>query len=110
MFKAAKYRLQAVLPAALFIAITGYFAWNAVHGSRGLEAQAAERVQLANAQADFARQDALRAQWERKIGALADKSVARDMLDDQARAVLNLASPSDIVVALPPPQSSGAAK
>lgn len=110
MLKAAKYRLRAILPPALFLAITGYFAWNAVHGSRGLEAQAAERVQLATAQADYAREDALRAQWETKIGALADKSVARDMLDDQARAVLNLASPADIVVALPPPQPAGAAK
>ncbi len=110
MLKAAKYRLRAVLPPALFLAITGYFAWNAVHGSRGLEAQAAERVQLASAQADFAKQDALRGQWEMKISSLADKSVARDMLDDQARAVLNLASPSDIVVPLPLQPNTGATK
>ncbi len=110
MIKAAKYRLRAVLPPALFLLITGYFGWNAVHGARGLEAQSAEQAQLAAAQANFTRVDALRTQWETKISALADKSVAPDMLDNQARAVLNLASPSDIVVALPPPPAAAVAK
>ncbi len=102
MIKAARYRLRATLPPALFLMITCYFGWNAVHGARGLEAQSAERADLAKAQANFASVDAVRAQWETKIADLADKSVAPDMLDDQARAVLNLASPADIVVKLPP--------
>jgi cell division protein FtsB len=87
----------------LFLLITGYFGWNAVHGARGLEAQSAERAQLAMAQANFASVDARRATWETKITDLADKSIAPDMLDGQARAVLNLAAPADIVVPLQAP-------
>jgi cell division protein FtsB len=106
LLRELKRRLLAALPPVIFLAITGYFAWNAVHGSRGLEAQARERAQLAMAQQDFAQVDALRAQWQTRIADLGGPAIAPDMLDAQARAVLNLAEPADLVVALP---ASGAA-
>ena len=101
MLRAIKLRLRAMLPPAIFLLITGYFAWNAVHGARGLEAQAAERLALAKAQQNFAAVDALRNQWELKIASLSDASIAADVLDNQARLVLNLADPADMVVKLP---------
>ncbi len=101
MLRELKRRLLAMLPPAIFLAITGYFAWNAVHGSRGLEAQAIERQKLAQEQQDFAAIDAQRAQWETRIADLGGPQIAPDMLDEQARKVLNLAAPADLVVELP---------
>ncbi len=91
-----------MVPPVIFLAITWYFGWNAVHGARGLEAQANERAELARAQQNFTAVDMLRAQWEVRVADLGGASIAPDMLDEQARQVLNLAEPSDLVVKLPP--------
>ncbi len=101
MLRELKRRLLAMVPPLIFLAITGYFAWNAVHGARGLEAQQNERRQLAQAQQNFSAVDALRAQWETRIADLGGPAIAPDMLDQQARKVLNLADPADLVVDIP---------
>ncbi len=101
MFRELKRRFLASLPPAIFLAITGYFAWNAVHGARGLEAQAAEQTELAKAKLQFAAVDAARQLWETKIAALGNQSIDPDMLDVQLRQILSLAGPADLVVNLP---------
>jgi cell division protein FtsB len=100
LFRALKNRLRAIAPSAVLLVITGYFCWSAVHGKSGLEAQTAERTQLAQAQQTFALADAQRAQWETRIADLSGQSIARDVLDAEARQVLNLADPNDLVVDL----------
>jgi cell division protein FtsB len=96
-----KNRLRAIIPPVIFLGITWYFAWNAMHGARGLEAQRVQIAELAQAQTAFTAIDAQRALWETKIATLNGQSVARDMLDNEARLVLNLADPADLVVQLP---------
>ncbi len=61
-----------MVPPAIFLAITWYFGFNALHGARGLEAQAIERAQLVKAQQNFAVVDAARAQWETRVSDPAD--------------------------------------
>jgi cell division protein FtsB len=100
--RALKKRLAATLAPALFLAIAGYFLWNAVHGQDGLIDQQREAGVLAQAQAKYAVIDAQRVEWETRIGDLSGKSVTPDMLDGEARLVLNLADPSDLVVDVPP--------
>jgi len=102
MLRDLKRRVLATIPPAIFLAITFYFCWNAVHGARGLDAQATERAELAQANAHYAAVDASRLQWETKIADLSSQSIAPDMLDGQLRQVLNLADPADLVVELPP--------
>ena len=101
MLRSIKYRLRAVAPSALFLAITWYFGWNAVHGRSGLEAQAVQRAQLAQARRDLGVVSRQLTQWQTRVQDLSGPSIAGDMLDGQARAVLNLANPDDLVVALP---------
>ncbi len=96
-----KNRMRAALPPAIFLGITAYFAWNALHGARGLEAQQAQRAALVRAQQGFTAVDADRQHWEQRIADLDSRSIDKDMLDEQARLVLNLADPSDLVVRLP---------
>lgn len=104
MLRAFKNRLRAMVPPLIFLGITWYFGWNAVHGTRGLEAQRVQISKLAQARAAFTSIDAERNLWETRTATLAGQSVARDMLDDEARLVLNLADPADLVVELPAPQ------
>ncbi len=93
-----------MIPPLIFLGITWYFGWNAVHGTRGLEAQRAQISKLAQARAAFTSIDAQRNLWETRTATLSGQSVARDMLDDEARLVLNLADPADLVVELPAAQ------
>ena len=102
MLRDIKNRLRAMIPPVIFLAITWYFAWNAMHGSRGLEAQRAQEAQLAQARLAFTSIDAQRTEWETKISTLNGQTIASDMLDNEARLVLNLANPADLVVELPP--------
>ncbi len=104
MLRAFKNRLRAMIPPVIFLGITWYFAWNAMHGSRGLEAQRVQLAELAKAQAAFTAIDAQRSLWETRIATLNGQTVARDMLDNEARLVLNLADPADLVVQLPAAQ------
>lgn len=102
MLRELKYRLRALLPPLLFLGITWYFLWNAMHGNRGLEAQRVQTVELAQAKQAFAAAEAQRNMWETKIGTLNGKTIAGDMLDTEARLVLNLANPADLIVQLGP--------
>lgn len=102
MLRDIKNRLRAIIPPVIFLAITWYFGYNALHGSRGLEAQRVEQADLLKAQQAFNLIDAQRNQWELKVNSLNDQSIAGDMLDNEARVVLNLAQPADLVVKLPP--------
>ncbi len=101
MLRAFKNRLRAMIPPLIFLGITWYFGWNAVHGTRGIEAQRVENAKLVQARAAFTAIDAERNLWETRTATLDGQSVARDMLDDEARLVLNLADPADLVVELP---------
>ena len=100
MLRAIKYRLRAIAPTAIFLAITWYFGWNAIHGKSGLEAQQEQRAELVQAQRNFTSVDTQRTQWETRVADLSGQSIAPDMLDGQARQVLNLADPSDLVIDL----------
>ncbi len=101
MLRDLKNRLRAIIPPVIFLAITWYFGYNALHGSRGLEAQRIEQADLLKAQQAFNVIDAQRNKWELKVNSLNDQSIASDMLDNEARVVLNLAQPADLVVKLP---------
>lgn len=102
MLRAIRNRLRALAPPVVFLALTYYFWWNAVHGKSGLEAQHVQQQELARAQAHFQAVEAARTAWQTKIADLNGQSIQRDMLDEQARQVLNLANPQDLVIELKP--------
>jgi cell division protein FtsB len=53
---------------------------------------------MQQAQADLAAANAERDAWQRRVRALEGDHLDRDMLDERARALLNLASPNEIIV------------
>lgn len=100
MLREIKYRLRGVVVPAIFIALTYYFGWNAVHGKNGLEAQVLQHAQLQQAQTTA---DTIHKQmvlWQTRVAALSNQTLEPDELNEQARTVLNLADPSDLVVDL----------
>ncbi|GAC1345817.1 MAG: hypothetical protein NVSMB18_26350 [Acetobacteraceae bacterium] len=90
--------LKAVLPATLFMALIGYFLWNATQGDRGLQAYAVRQQQLKVVQTDLTRTLGERDGWERRVAGLRSQRLDPDTLDERARAMLNVADPADIVV------------
>jgi len=90
-----------MVPPVMFLGITWYFAFNAMHGTRGLEAQHLQEAELAQARIEFTAVDNQRSEWETRIATLNGQSIAGDMLDNEARVVLNLANPADLIVEIP---------
>ena len=97
-----KRRVKAAVAPMIFLSLVGYFGWNVVQGNRGLLAYAQRQQLLVQAQADQAKAQAERDGWERRVAGLRSKHIDADMLDERARAMLNLAEPSDIIVPYAP--------
>ena len=81
------------LLAAAFI---GYFAVNAFTGNHGLRAKQDLEQQLAEMKGELARLKAERASWEQRVALLRSDRIDPDMLDERARAILNLAHQDDL--------------
>ena len=93
-----KRKTRAAVAPALFLSLVGYFTWNVIHGDRGLVAYAKRQDLLKLKQAELADANAERDAWERRLASLRGARIDRDMLDERARAQLNLVDPEDIVV------------
>ena len=91
-------RLKAAIAPLIFLALVGYFGWNATQGNRGLVAYAQREELLTQAQADQTKALAERDAWERRVAGLRSNHLDADTLDERARAMLNLADPTDIIV------------
>ena len=91
-------RVRGAVAPVIFLAVTAYFCWNAVQGPHGLKSYASQQAVLKQAQADLAAAQVERDDWKRRVEALDSEHLDRDMLDERARAMLNLANPNDIIV------------
>ena len=100
--RAVKRQAKAAVAPSVFLLLTAYFVWSATQGEHGLRAYAVRQGDLRNALAEKARSEGDVATWERRVAALRNNRLDRDALDERARAILNLAEPTDIVVPLKP--------
>jgi cell division protein FtsB len=95
-----KRRARIMAAPAIFLAITGYFGWNATQGDRGLVAYAQRQELLRQVVADQDAAKAERDSWETRVSGLRARHLDPDTLDERARAMLNLADPSEVIVKL----------
>ncbi len=93
-----KRRGKSVLAPLLFLSLVGYFGWNATKGDHGLVAYTQRQQLLKQAQDELANAQKDRSEWERRITGLRSDHLDSDMLDERARAMLNLSDPADIIV------------
>ena len=95
-------RLRSVLTAlGLYVMaalLIGYFGVNAYSGNRGLKAKEDIDQQIATLSADLDRLKHERTQWERRVGLLKSDKLDPDMLDEQARALLDDVGPNDLTL------------
>jgi cell division protein FtsB len=98
-------RFRNVMLALGFYAFAGsavaYFAYHAHHGSRGLHAKTNYKIRISSLQAELKDVRQERTDWERRVNLLRADNLDRDILDERARALLNLAHKNDVVVILP---------
>jgi cell division protein FtsB len=97
-----KRRVNMALPPMVFLSITGYFAWNATQGDRGLVAYAHRQELLRQVLAEQAAAKAERDSWETRVEGLRPRHLNPDTLDESARHMLNLAQPDEVIVKLGP--------
>jgi cell division protein FtsB len=81
--------------AALLI---GYFGVNAFSGNRGLKAKEDLDQQIASLTTELDRLQHQRMQWERRVALLKSDKLDPDMLDEQARALLDYADPKELTL------------
>ena len=81
--------------AALLI---GYFGVNAYSGNHGLKAKEDLDLQIATLSADLDRLKLERTQWERRVVLLRADRLDPDMLDEQARKLLDDVAPNDLTL------------
>jgi len=93
-----KRKVRAAVAPTMFLSLVAYFSWNATQGERGLMAYAQRQDLLKVKQAELVAAEADREAWERRVNSLRGGRIDRDMLDERARAQLNLVEPEDIVV------------
>ena len=84
--------------AALLI---GYFGVNAYSGNHGLKAKEDIDRQIAELSSELKGLKQQRAQWERRVALLRADKLDPDMLDQQARGLLDYADPRELTLMSP---------
>ena len=90
------------ISAQLLLACVGvYFAYHAVEGDRGLNAwwQLSQKVELAQETLNVV--SSQRAALEARAALVGQSGIDPDMLEEQARILLNFGRPDEIVIMLP---------
>ena len=87
---------------AVCLALIGYFSYHAVEGNHGLHKRTALAGKVERLEAELAALKQERARIEHDVALMTDRVQGEpDMLDEQARGLLNHVRPGDIVVLRP---------
>src|SRR5580704_6972248 len=97
VFDAPRLRARVIIGPILGISLVIYFAYHLVQGDRGLIAWLRLTQQIDEAHATLASLDAERQPLEHRVGLMRSKLDA-DLLDQSARAELNLVGPNEVVI------------
>src|SRR5258708_21130621 len=78
--------------------VMGYVGVKGYSGNPGLKAKEDLDQQIATLSGDLDRLKRERAQWERRVALLRADKLDPDMLDEQARSLLDYVAPSDLTL------------
>ena len=102
-------RLRSIVVPILFYlvlgAASGWLVYNASTGDRGLDAKAKYEAETADLKTQLASLKEERDRWRRKVAGLSPESVDRDLLDEEAHAMLNRVGKDELVI-MTGPQAS----
>ena len=95
-------RLRSILSAlglyVLGALLVGYFGVNAFSGNHGLKAKQDIDQQITSMSVELDKLRLERTQWERRIALLKSRRLDPDMLDEQARALLDYVAPNELTL------------
>lgn len=91
-------RFRAFIFPVLALGIGGYFAYHLQNGEHGLVSSADLESRRDVLAGELAGLQEIRQRIERDVALLRPESLDPDMLDERARAILNLAHPDDLVL------------
>jgi cell division protein FtsB len=86
---------------ALCAAFVTYFGYHAYHGEFGITSRYRLQAEAVDLQAQLDAIRARRIDMERRVRLMHDGTIAKDMLDEQARGALNLSRSDEITIMLP---------
>ncbi|WP_241503796.1 FtsB family cell division protein [Ferruginivarius sediminum] len=109
MVREIRRRARQVAPQVIAVCLVGYFVFHAVQGERGLLAYLRLQQDLAQAKAVQSELAAQRKEMEHRVSLLRPDSLDPDMLEEQARHVLNFARPNEVVIFLKEPKDTATA-
>jgi cell division protein FtsB len=81
---------------------SAYFAHSAYTGDRGLLAKQQAKEMTSEVVRKIGEAKAERQAWERRVSQLSGKEIARDLLDERQRLMLNSAHRNDVIILLNP--------
>jgi len=90
-----------VLPIAFYLVLgvtSGYLVWGASNGEHGLNARLKFDAEAAGLMAQLSVLKDERARWERRVANLRPESVDRDLLDEEAHAMLDRVGKDEVVI------------
>ena len=91
-------RARHVIGPLIGVCIAGYFAYHAIQGERGLISWLQLNQQIKAAEVTLAETAAERAALARRVALLRPDNLDRDMLEERARLILNLAGTDEVVI------------
>jgi cell division protein FtsB len=91
-------RVTAFIFPLLACGAAGYFGYHLQTGDHGLEARAQLEGRKAVLEGELAGLQEVRSRLERDVALLRPESLDPDMLDERARAILDLAHPDDLIM------------
>ena len=90
-----------VTPIAFYLVLgvtSGYLVWGASNGEHGLKAKVKFDAQATELKAQLDGLKDERARWESRVASLRPESVDRDLLDEEAHALLDRVAKDEVVI------------
>jgi cell division protein FtsB len=90
-----------VTPIAFYLVLgvtSGYLVWGASNGEHGLNAKVKFDADAVELQAELAAVKEERARWALRVASLSPESVDKDLLDEEAHAVLDRVAKDELVI------------
>ena len=91
-------QLKSIVGPTIGLSLSLYFGYHLVEGDRGLIAWVRLTEQIREAKGQAAQIHAEREAQDQRVSLLRPEHLDPDMLDEQARAALNLVGPDEIVI------------
>ena len=95
-------RLRSIVTPIVFYLVlgvtSGYLVWGASNGEHGLEAKVKFDVEADELKGELAALKDQRARWELRVASLRPESVDRDLLDEEAHALLDRVAKDEVVI------------